>query len=372
MSNRRQQLLARLSASLGTALIIFMVWMLAFPLTNTSAQDEATPEQEEAEASPEAMTFTPSGDNSYCLVCHNFDTSQDLAVEWENVTERTATSDLAALIHSSHADTPEAGCLDCHPNDSFPHLEAREVGSIEDIAGNYTESCIGCHQHSELEIEGGCDTCHGEYEIPRDAAVLDVGLEECEVCHSSTVAEWRVSGHGDQQLACDSCHFPHQGELRFADVNLLCLNCHEQPRTGFAHVMHVEQACSDCHIFHEDSSSNVHVLTGGNVMGYTGHDNQVSTQSCIDCHAEGVEVAAVIDEDGITIDSHPIIQAQERIETLETEIEDVREETSQEAAIRFAQSLVIGLALGGFGGLLIDRFRIRQTNIVEGEEEHDE
>lgn len=372
MTRIKSRLALLLTISLGLALLIFAAWMVALPLGTTTAQedeDEAPASEAESttEGESEAMSeFIVSGDSSYCLVCHDLSGTVP-QIDWAQLSENSNVHNLASLAHSTHVGHEAIGCLDCHADDTFPHIGNRDLGDFMSVAENYTDSCIGCHQHSDLDIEGGCDACHGEvYEVPRDAAVLDIGLDKCQACHADTIAEWQTSKHGTQQLACDSCHYVHQEELRFGTVQALCLNCHDQPRTDFAHVIHVDQACSDCHVYHGETQT-LHVISGGNVIN-TGHDNHVQPEACISCHQEGVEIASA--DDPLNIENHPIIKSREQIEALEEEAADVEDETTREAALRFAQSLIIGLALGVFGTLTLERIRKRSHTISAGDEEH--
>jgi len=310
--------------------------------------------------------FVHAQEPNFCLSCHDLSESPDQT--WADLNERSQTAALARLVHTTHI--ADYSCGTCHLPDSRVrfglirlHLPPQAPKDMSSAAATHSPYCLDCHMNTEQadQIEGVCATCHAEpYPIEENAS-----LTECVVCHAPTIAEWRTSAHGAQQLACDTCHFPHQDALRFQDVNALCLNCHDQPRTDFAHVMHLGQACSDCHIYQGEDAA-LHVVTGGAYMK-SGHHNRVETQACVACHATGTEITQA----GVDLAAHPIMQSAQRIETLSAEIDTIHTESSNEAALRFAQSMVVGLALGIFGTLTIRRIRSRQNKLATGEEDHD-
>jgi len=43
---------------------------------------------------------------------------------------------------------------------------------------------------------------------PQEPVAVDPGVETCATCHATTVTEWEQSKHGEQQLACTTCHQP--------------------------------------------------------------------------------------------------------------------------------------------------------------------
>ncbi len=291
---------------------------------------------------PAIEGYSASGDNSYCLVCHGGLADQEALINWAQVGVRTTRSELASVVHNTHVGEA-AACLDCHPANIFPHDAPRQLGEGLYAAADYTESCIGCHHEQSENIEGACNDCHdASYVIEADTAVLNVEVSECEACHATTVTEWANSAHGDQQLACDSCHFPHQQEVRFGDVETLCLNCHDQSRDEYVHVTHAEQTCSDCHVY-QGFDQTFHVLTVGGMVD-TGHHNQVSTAACTDCHSQ-FEVTDSDDPVEVAMLQHPL-EAQAEIDALEGEISDIRENREEESARLLVQAMIVGLALG--------------------------
>ncbi len=338
------------STPLFLGLLLTLALLVGVPVAfaqDGDAEDVDPTETEPIDLGLPDVGYTVTGDNSYCLVCHTGLGDTEAEITWQQVDASTSRSNLASLIHATHVGGEDgAACLDCHPADIFPHDEPRLVGEGLEAAASYTDSCIGCHHENADQIEGACSTCHDTtYVMEADTAVLNVAVGECEQCHPTTVTEWQNSEHGTQQLGCDSCHFPHQGVLRFGDEETLCLNCHDQSRDEYVHVTHVEQTCSDCHIY-QGFDQTFHVLTGGQIQD-TGHHNNVTTAACTDCHSE-VQIAA--DDDGEIIEvaalNHPLVQARLEIEALEEEIAETRETREEESARLLVQALILGLALG--------------------------
>lgn len=386
-----QRLIGSLCLSLGALIALLGVWNAidapqvglaqdaAPEATQEVIQEEATQEatqeadaSSETEAETDSSTETPSsengdphriapnGDNSYCLVCHV--TADDPApLTWAQLNPRHSPRELSAVVHDTHVGLEAVGCLDCHASNTFPHLGARVLETKNwAFAEPYLDACINCHQEQEAHPEAGCMACHAGYDIDHDPAVLSVNLEDCAACHAPTIAEWQGSAHGDQQLACATCHFPHQDRLRFETVEALCLNCHDQSRDNYTHVVHIEQSCADCHVYH-DTSPTMHIMTGGNIQ-LTGHDNLVSVRTCLDCHNSQEISLAERPSDPETIAArnalHPLNVAQTQIDTLEAQIEADRQAAATRSTLRLIQSLIIGFGLGVVGMVFFVRSRI--------------
>ena len=210
---------------------------------------------------------------------------------------------------------------------------------------------------------------------PPEAVFTDPGAEVCASCHTTTYDEWQHSAHGEQQLACTTCHQPHPQTLRFETANALCLNCHEEDaRDDYAHLVHPEQQCIDCHWFRPDPADLQEHFVSGNLIP-TGHTGTVETQACVSCHEDLTESdvmqvqATTLDEMNLTNSSQPLHQAQVRIQELEAEVTTVKAQGENNSALRMVQGLIIGVVVGGIfiGG--VARFRHRRTTIVKDKPE---
>jgi hypothetical protein len=173
----------------------------------------------------QAQEPAPTGENSYCLVCH-----QDQG----NLTANSA--------HGIHKSEQAVGCVDCHGANVFPH--------VGDVLGGVQQACQDCHTepaqqvqlgtHAEGKIQGEigaatCSSCHVAHQV---ALIAEGGLS-CLACHRDTAATWQLSTHA-QSFAYPS----FQTGTAPAD----CLACHT---TGFeaasATYQHASVACEACH-----------------------------------------------------------------------------------------------------------------------------
>jgi hypothetical protein len=237
-----------------------------------------------------------------------------------------------------------------------PRFQAEWVSQGEDPA------CLACHttgfvpRTGEFDHPGvTCEACHGQTPAghPEEPVAVDPGVGVCADCHPTTIDEWEVSAHGEQGIACVTCHNPHPQEIRQGDVNTLCLSCHENNLPGgFAHEIHTEQACADCH-WHYSEVSEEHFISGALLP--SGHDGVVETQACTDCHVDmDDDFTAISNElsEGLPPD-HPLLEARVRITELEAEIETVDAQGQNAAAASLIQGLLVGAAVGAvvvFGG----------------------
>jgi len=249
--------------------------------------------------------------------------------------------------------------------------------------------CLGCHTTGYKASEGtyahagvSCEACHGQTpeNHPPAPMLVDPGVEVCADCHTTTLQEWKLSGHGEQQLACTTCHKPHPQTLRFETANELCLNCHQDGTaapyepTTFAHQTHVDQSCTDCHWFRPDPEDVAEHLVSGNLFP-TGHTAHVETTSCTTCHAEEVLTSGATEEAPEMVEpqftsANPALEAEVRIKELESEVDTVKAQAANNSALRVLQGVIVGTALGGIAIFTVMRFRrvASKTHIQPKEE----
>lgn len=296
-----------------------LLCLLAFSMSTfgagvhlVSAQDETTPEP-----SPEATSEVVQS----CAECHI-----DTALEWEA---------------SAHAQAY--------------HSE----GFQQALSDGADDSCFACHTTGYTPFNGEyshagvtCEACHGETPAnhPDEPVLVEPGLEVCATCHETTYQEWQVSAHGNEGIECTSCHNPHEQALRFGTAEELCLNCHQEERTDYVHVSHEGEMCSDCHWHRGTFDMDVHLITGE--LSSSGHDAQVETLACIDCHSN-------LDGEIVSAEGEGMSGTELRLVTqeLETEIANVRAQGENEAAVRLIQGVVVGLAFGAILAFLFMRLR---------------
>lgn len=257
--------------------------------------------------------------------------------------------------------TPAPDCAECHLDvvadwQNSVHAQAYHDPNFQAAwqEKNGDSMCLACHTTGFSARTGDydqagitCTACHGETPMthPPDPVSVSLEVEVCADCHATTFNEWKMSLHGEQQLACATCHTPHNQSLRFETANALCLNCHDEARDDYAHVSHPDQACVDCH-WYRSLDETAHVMTG-NLMP-TGHDSQVETRTCVDCHASlaASETGEIVP---VSSSQHPLLEAQVKIDELEAEVETTRAEGENQAAVQLIAGLLIGGVVTGLG-----------------------
>lgn len=272
------------------------------------------------------------------------------------------------------AETPEAReeCGECHLDVVQAWQDSAHARTFHNPAFQSTweqyggdSQCLACHTTGFVARTGEfthpgvtCTACHGETPAnhPPEPIAVDPGMGVCIDCHATTFTEWQSSAHGEQQLACTTCHVPHPQQLRFATSDALCLNCHTEARDDFAHITHLEQQCVDCH-WHRSFDTEMHIMTG-NLMP-TGHDTRVETRTCIDCHASMSDEGIILSSTGGT---HPLLQAQVRIGELEAQLTTARAQAENMAAVQIAQGLVIGGFVTGLATVVVVWLRGRRSS----------
>lgn len=295
--------------------------------------------------------------------------------------------------------TPKPDCAECHVDIVAAwQTSAHALAYIDaDFQAAWTEQgsrseCLACHTTGYVPRTGAyatqgvsCAACHGQTPAnhPPEPVRVDPGVQVCADCHATTYTEWQHSAHGEQQLACTTCHTPHNQGLRFETSDALCLNCHDEARTDYAHISHTEQACVDCHWF-KNLDETLHVKTG-NLLP-TGHDSQVETKTCVTCHAdlaaqavaqaegadgaEGTEgaLAPAATAEAVAAPAagkaSPLLSAQVRIAELETELQSARAETDNQAIVQLGQGVALGAVV--VGALALGFLLLRRQNGKSG------
>lgn len=295
-------------------LLTFSVSMFWISAQLVSAQDDPTPPPE---VTPE-MTGEPS---QTCGECHI-----DVTVNWE--TSPHAQTFHSEAFQSAISDGTDGACYACHTTGYTP------------FNGEYTHEGVTC------------EACHGETpeDHPDEPVAVQPGLDVCASCHVATYQEWQVSAHGNEEIPCTSCHDPHEPAFRFETVQALCLNCHQEERTDYAHLSHEGEECSDCHLHRGVFDTEAHLITGE--LSASGHDAHVETAACIDCHSD-------LDESVVAAENTSVSGTELRLVTqeLETEIANVRAQGENEAAVRLIQGIVVGVAAGAILAFLFFRLR---------------
>lgn len=298
---------------IGITLLVTGLYVLA--AVPAAAQDTPQTPAAQQQASPtpvgiynlEGKRIEPTGDNSYCLVCHSrpWKTVQLKDGSIQNLYVNPAT--IAASVHGTSNPLGALGCVDCHGADSFPHTgplpESKRISTLDSV-----QHCVSCHTENAEELQHGlheaailrgnlnaavCTDCHGAHDVQPVAEERNLVAGVCGTCHVSTLTEWQNSAHVDiGPLGCATCHSPHSQRIRAGDTaDELCLNCHKTMPDLWVHQQHASSdyrvGCTDCHMFvPEEQRSETLGLTTAIINAPSGHSMTLTSAPCTTCHEE--------------------------------------------------------------------------------------
>lgn len=194
---------------------------------------------------------------------------------------------------------PPQDCKECHLDianhwGESPHAHAFDDPVFQERweSLGHKGECLACHttnyQNStgEYEAEGvECKACHGEVgaEHPPSIVPIKADTEYCGSCHTTTLGEWRLTGHGSADIGCMDCHDPHSQGALFEVADDMCLNCHAETMENYLEDLHIEKGigCVDCHALVIPPNE---MPEDGIVP--TGHSFTITTATCIACHTD--------------------------------------------------------------------------------------
>ena len=226
-------------------------------------------------------------------------------------------------------------CEACH-GPAGDHLKKfLDDGEVHEPMLNFSEAsnaqpdlrnqiCLACHDdYNRSHWQGSphesamltCGNCH-EIHNPIDEVRTREGHNEvCRSCHEDVWADvLKRSSHPmrENQLICLDCHDPHGGKidteglLRQANINELCLVCHQEKRGPFTwEHPPVEEDCGLCHTSHGSNQPALLVNRAPQLCqschSSVGHrslrmdpekfSNEIGAEfqflnACLNCHAE--------------------------------------------------------------------------------------
>ncbi|MEO0560954.1 MAG: hypothetical protein AAF125_02500 [Chloroflexota bacterium] len=258
---------------------------------------------------PVEVAIEPTGDNGYCTICHNQPGRQQRLADGTLLNLYVAPEMVASSVHGPSADQPGLGCLDCHGEDSFPHVGPPPTdGRVYTIDAN--SMCTSCHEAHADELETGmhaqailagntaaavCTDCHGAHHIQSAAFRPEIMAGVCADCHETTHDQWVISEHADiGQLGCATCHDYHQQTLRVGETTTdLCLNCHLNNLPDlFVHQTHVTEVqgsdypveCADCHMTAGGTDATARLISIEPDLA--NHSMLLDTTPCNTCHTD--------------------------------------------------------------------------------------
>ncbi|MFN8375103.1 MAG: cytochrome c3 family protein [Anaerolineae bacterium] len=381
MSTRKRYLITLLLGVGITLILVGLTPLVAAHAQETTPEPETTPEAEATAAAgaPEQPAIVPTGDNGYCMICHN--------IPWRTVTLAddnllnlyVSSETVAGSVHGEHDEEGALGCLDCHGENAFPHSGPTPVDRRE-YRLQMVQTCFGCHEEQQTGLINGlheeaiaagntgaavCTDCHGAHDVQRVAAQPGLVAGICGDCHVSTLAEWRDSPHLDiGPLGCATCHSPHTQRLRVgADTTALCLNCHNSMPDTFVHNQHLADSqlmqCADCHMFAEPAPADIGTVNVSSnvVLMPTGHSMRVETVACNTCHEELVASGewATLTGEAETTSADASSQ---------TEVVSAENDEAVTNYVQLIQGLILGIGFGITGAAIFITRGNRQGNLT--------
>lgn len=355
-----------------------------------------------AEASALAQDGMPQ-EPQQCQDCH-----VDIAASWAEGAHARAYNNPDVFTSVWEDNGAPQECLACHTSGykaydgSFDHYGVTCEACHGETPPGHPQEPSGLSARLQEQVTQWQDSSDPGAVVQQDEPRLDPIVTVCADCHPTTFNEWQQSQHGSFQLGCVACHSPHPQKLRFVSAgpdvvpgddvaaadgapaggSALCQNCHdtddyEDDYVQYAHLQHAELGCESCHWFAADLGDQPadgaaapeydeqmlnHFKTGELV--FTGHTGEVKNKSCLDCH-RSLDVSAL---DGAAPDEavdQQLHKAEVRIEELEAEVDTVKAQGSNTSALRLAQGLIFGLAVGGVVIFGVTSFVRRNQEVLD-------
>lgn len=291
-------------------------------------------------------------------------------------------------------------CRDCHLDvgddwSHSPHAHAYDDPIFQQqwIGLGSPDTCLACHttdfiaSSGEYDAEGvSCKACHSTATSnhPPDIVPTKADTDYCGSCHTTTLSEWRKTGHASADVGCMACHNPHSQKSLFENPDDLCINCHQEGMGNYLNDLHVQQdiGCVDCHALVIPPE----VVPEDGIVP-TGHSFSISPQTCVACHTDALHAGFTLPgyENGAAQangfhasaeKSSDEVAGAKPLEQIadETELSSIQQIQALETALASSrvsnlfQGAVIGLVLGGSTAWIVGQ-NIRQRS--EEEEEDD-
>lgn len=374
----------------GLTLIVLSVNLGNQPITVASDAPFEHPPIVAQEGPAKGVT----GDNSFCVLCHS---RPDQIVDLPDGGEfdLTVTSEtLASSVHGTSNPEGALGCVDCHGEDKFPHVEGLpEDGRLYTIES--AQMCMECHVDQANKVVDGvhaeglargnlraatCVDCHGSHDVKPVEDHPQLAAQICAECHTTIFDEYKESVHGQALLVDNDTNAP------------TCIDCHgvhgiNHPTTAQARNRSPE-LCAGCHADEElmdqyGISTNVFRsylsdFHGTTVALFNQQDPNVASNKavCYDCH--GVHNITPADDTKSQVAKENLLATcQQCHPNASTEFPDTWvghfEPTAEEHPLLFGvdlfYKLLIPAVLGGFAVLVVsDIFRATRVRLLKPDE----
>jgi hypothetical protein len=277
-------------------------------------------------------------------------------------------------------------CAECHPDiqDAWMVSSHAHAFDDEEFSQRWTSmgkpgECLACHTTGYQSTTNTftakgvqCEACHGDTVEGHPPAVAPIRADTdyCGGCHTTTLGEWRLTGHSTAGVGCMDCHNPHSQDSLFSNPDELCLNCHRDEMGDYLEDLHIKKGigCVDCHalVIPPETVPNDGIVP-------TGHAFTITTSTCVACHTDslhagfslpGYEDGAKAANSGTEIEPTEVPAPKKATdeETLTPE-QHIQALEASLASTRFSmlfQGGIIGLALGGLTVYYLSRNQSRK------------
>ncbi len=287
-------------------------------------------------------------------------------------------------------------CGECHLDvaehwSRSPHAHAYDDPYFQEqwTALGQPDDCLSCHTTNyvastgEYSAEGVyCEACHGKAtgEHPPEIISLEADTEYCGSCHTTTLSEWRSTGHAPADVGCMDCHDPHSQGALFEVADDMCINCHQQDMERYLEDTHVQKdiGCVDCHALVIPPE-----VTPDDGIVPTGHAFDITPATCVACHTDALHAGFSLPgyEDGASLanfhgedDGEMHLEVAEEVETLtpEQRIDALETALASRNITTLFQGGVVGIVLGGSTAWMVARNVRNVPGTNEQEEENGE
>lgn len=289
---------------------------------------------------------------------------------------------------------PSQPCNTCHVDvadrwSSSPHAHAFDDPTFQDWWQGHGQpgECLSCHttgyqaSTGQYLLQGvGCEACHGPAVEGHPPAVVSIkaDTEYCGSCHTTTLAEWRVTGHALEGVGCMDCHDPHSQEALFEVTDDLCINCHKEGMDDYLNDTHVQKGigCVDCHalVIPPETPPDDGIVP-------TGHQFTITPRTCVACHTDALHAGFALpgyengakagNGESATAEATPapeVVPVAETTLSPEQQIQALESALASQSLTTILQGGVIGLVLGASTAWLVAN-NVRRGR-VEGDDDH--
>jgi predicted CXXCH cytochrome family protein len=229
-----------------------------------------------------------------------------------------------------------------------------------------------------------CEACHGPVVEGHPPAVVPVraDTEYCGTCHTTTLGEWRLTGHASAKVGCTDCHNPHSQAALFENPDEMCINCHKDDIGEHKNDIHITKGigCVECHAL-------VLPLDTPPADGLvpTGHTFTITPATCVSCHTDTLHIGKPLP--GYENGAKAVAASLPVTSTVSTVVADYMEETTAPGSLPHEQTIqaleaalassrlstlfqggIIGLVLGGSTAYFVARNQRRVPDDSENGE----